>query len=604
MGLKIEDYGFIGDMHAGALVGRDGSIDWLCWPRFDADACFAALLGGEANGCWRMQPAEGEWRSTQRYRVDSLVLETSFENDAGDTLVVIDCMPVNCAERQIIRVVEGRRGRIACAMKLIVRFDNGLSVPWVQRIDGSLRAVAGPNALSLVTDVPTRGENLSTVADFTVAEGERSIFVLAWHPSHEPTPALENPLGLLEATDRAWRTWVRHCTYLGPHREAVTRSLLTLKALTFAPTGGIVAALTTSLPEALGGVRNWDYRYCWLRDATLTLYSLMEAGYTEEAAAWMNWLLRAVAGDPAQLQIMYGAAGERSLPELEIRHLSGYEGARPVRKGNAAVDQFQLDVYGEVMDAMHQARRLGIVLHEQAWHLQRHLVDYVAANWTRPDLGIWEMRGPSRHFTHSKVMAWVAIDRAIRSVEDFGLPGDVVCWRNLRDAIHADVCEKGYHAERGVFTQFYGTDALDAALLQIPLVGFLPADDPRVERTVDAIATGLMENGLIRRYHPQESAYVDGLPPGEGTFLPCSFWLVDCLCLLGRRPEAEALFGQLLAIRSPLGLLAEEYEPRLKRQLGNYPQAFSHVGLVNSALNLARRFGPGEERAATTSSAT
>ncbi|MBA4136192.1 MAG: glucoamylase [Opitutus sp.] len=596
--MNIEDYGFIGDMHAGALVGRDGSIDWLCWPRFDADACFAALLGSESNGRWLIQPAAGEWHAEQKYRADSLVLETVFETADG-TMAVIDCMPVNASHRQIIRIVEGRRGTVTCVMKLVVRFDNGLSVPWVQRIDGVLRAIAGPNAVSLVTDVPTRGENLSTVADFTVTAGEQKILILAWHPSHEPTPQLGDALELLASTERSWRAWARQCTYRGPHREAVMRSLITLKALTFAPTGGIVAALTTSLPEALGGVRNWDYRYCWLRDATLTLYSLMEAGYTEEAAAWINWLLRAVAGDPAQLQIMYGAAGERSLPELEIKHLAGYEGARPVRKGNAAVDQFQLDVYGEVMDAMHQARRLGLVLHEQAWHLERHLVDYVAANWMRPDLGIWEMRGPSRHFTHSKVMAWVALDRAIRSVEAFGLAGDVVAWRNLRDVIHADVCEKGFNATRGVFTQFYGSDALDAALLQIPLVGFLPADDARVTRTIEAIATELMENGLIRRYHPQESAYVDGLPPGEGTFLPCSFWLVDCYCLLGRKAEAEKLFNQLLAIRSPLGLLAEEYEPRLQRQLGNYPQAFSHVGLVNSALNLARRLGPASERSAT-----
>jgi GH15 family glucan-1,4-alpha-glucosidase len=600
--MKIEDYGFIGDMHSGALVGRNGSIDWLCWPRYDSDACFAALLGNESNGCWRIQPVGENWRSEQRYREDSLVLETIFSSDEGE-FALIDCMPVNAAQRQVIRIVEGRRGRVACAMKLVVRFDNGFSVPWVQQVDGTLRAIAGPNALSLVTAVPTRGENLSTVAEFTIAAGEQQAFVLAWHPSHEPTPSLENPLELVAATDRAWRNWARQCTYRGPHREAVVRSLMALKGLTFAPTGGIVAALTTSLPEALGGVRNWDYRFCWLRDATLTLYSLMEAGYTEEAAAWINWLLRAVAGDPAQLQIMYGAAGERSLPELEIRHLAGYEGAKPVRKGNAAVDQFQLDVYGEVMDAMHQARRLGLVLHEQAWHLERHLVDYVAANWTRPDLGIWEMRGPSRHFTHSKIMAWVAVDRAIRSVEEFGLEGDVARWRHLRDAIHADVCEKGYHAERGVFTQFYGSDALDASLLQIPLVGFLPAHDPRVERTIDAIASGLMENGLIRRYHPQESAYVDGLPPGEGTFLPCSFWLVDCYCLLGRQSAAEQLFDQLLAIRSPLGLLAEEYEPRLRRQLGNYPQAFSHVGLVNAALNLARRFGPADQRAATTEAA-
>lgn len=596
--MKIEHYGFVGDMHTGALVGRNGSIDWLCWPRFDSDACFAALLGQEGNGFWQFRPEVAEWQSHQRYREDTLVLETIFTT-ADAEVAVIDFMPVGAHERQLVRIVEGRRGRLPMKMSLVVRFDYGLSVPWVVRVDGLLRAIAGPNALSLRSEIETHGENLSTAAEFTISAGEQRAFTLAWHPSHGEAPRMQDPRMLLEQTEQFWRDWTKCCTYRGPHRDAVVRSLITLKGLTFAPTGGIIAALTTSLPEALGGVRNWDYRYCWLRDATLTLFSFMEAGYTQEAGAWVDWLLRAVAGDPAQLQIMYGAAGERSLPELEIKHLTGYENSKPVRRGNAAVDQFQLDVYGEVMDAMHQARRLGITLHEQAWHLQRHLVDYVACNWTRPDEGIWEMRGPSRHFTHSKVMAWVAVDRAIRSVEEFGLEGDVAAWRRLRDAIHADVCDKGYHAGRGVFTQFYGTDALDAALLQIPLVGFLPAKDPRVERTIDAIAADLMENGLIHRYHPIESAYVDGLPPGEGTFLPCSFWLVDCLCLLDRREEAEQLFARLLAIRSELGLLAEEYEPRLARQLGNYPQAFTHVGLVNSAQNLARRFGPAEQRSST-----
>lgn len=596
--MKIEHYGFVGDMHTGALVGRNGSIDWLCWPRFDSDACFAALLGQEGNGFWQFRPEVAEWQSRQRYREDTLVLETIFTT-ADAEVAVIDFMPVGAHERQLVRIVEGRRGRLPMKMSLVVRFDYGLSVPWVVRVDGLLRAIAGPNALSLRSEIETHGENLSTAAEFTISAGEQRAFTLAWHPSHGEAPRMQDPRMLLEQTEQFWRDWTKCCTYRGPHRDAVVRSLITLKGLTFAPTGGIIAALTTSLPEALGGVRNWDYRYCWLRDATLTLFSFMEAGYTQEAGAWVDWLLRAVAGDPAQLQIMYGAAGERSLPELEIKHLTGYENSKPVRRGNAAVDQFQLDVYGEVMDAMHQARRLGITLHEQAWHLQRHLVDYVACNWTRPDEGIWEMRGPSRHFTHSKVMAWVAVDRAIRSVEEFGLEGDVAAWRRLRDAIHADVCDKGYHPVRGVFTQFYGTDALDAALLQIPLVGFLPAKDPRVERTIDAIAADLMENGLIHRYHPIESAYVDGLPPGEGTFLPCSFWLVDCLCLLDRREEAEQLFSRLLAIRSELGLLAEEYEPRLARQLGNYPQAFTHVGLVNSAQNLARRFGPAEQRSST-----
>lgn len=599
--MKIEDYGFIGDMHSGALVGRNGSIDWLCWPRFDSDACFAALLGTEEHGFWRIAPADGTI-GRQQYRRDSLVLETEFETPTG-VAVVTDLMPLGSRHRQVIRVVDGRKGHVDFSMKLVARFDNGISVPWVRRVDGVLRAVAGPNALALFSDVETHGENLSTVADFTVSAGDRKSFVLAWYLSHHEPPGREDSESLLSDTEAWWRNWAARCSYQGHHRDGVVRSLLTLKALTYAPTGGIVAALTTSLPEALGGVRNWDYRFCWLRDATLTLFSFMDAGYTEEAADWINWLLRAVAGDPAQLQIMYGAAGERSLPELEIKHLPGYEGARPVRKGNAAVDQFQLDVYGEVMDAMHQARRLGIRLHEQAWHLQRHLVDYVARNWNRPDEGIWEMRGPSRHFTHSKVMAWVAIDRAIRSVEEFGLEAEVGTWHELRDAIHRDVCERGYSQTRGVFVQYYGADEVDAALLQIPLVGFLPATDERVARTIAAVAEDLMERGLIRRYHPADSARVDGLPPGEGTFLPCSFWLVDCLCLLGKKDEAHTLFRRLLDIRSPLGLLAEEYEPRLQRQLGNYPQAFTHVGLVNSALNIYRKFGPADHRASTTSTA-
>jgi GH15 family glucan-1,4-alpha-glucosidase len=597
--MRIEDYGFIGDLHTGALVGRNGSIDWLCLPRFDSDACFAALLGHEAHGCWRIGPTAENHGSTQRYRQDSLVLETEFETETGAVLLT-DCMPVRAPHRQIIRVVKGLRGHVDLTMRLVIRFDYGLTVPWVQRVEGGLRAVAGPNALTLLSEVETHGENLSTVAEFRVAAGESRTFVLVWHLSHEPTPKLESPHALLATSDAWWQAWAQRCTYPGRYREAVVRSLITLKALTYAPSGGIVAALTTSLPEHLGGVRNWDYRFCWLRDATLTLYSLMSAGYTDEAAEWVEWLLRAVAGDPAQLQIMYGAGGERSLPELEVKHLPGYEASRPVRRGNAAVDQFQLDVYGEVMDAMHQARRLGLQLSKPAWALQRHLVDYVAKNWTRTDEGIWEMRGPSRHFTHSKVMAWVALDRAIRSVEEFGLEGDVETWRQIRQLIHDDVCQKGVHPERGIFVQYYGANALDASLLQIPLVGFLPANDPRVERTIDAIAHDLMQNGLIHRYHPEGSAYVDGLPPGEGTFLPCSFWLVDCLCLLGREAEARVLFENLLAIRSPLGLLAEEFEPRLQRQLGNYPQAFTHVGLINSAQNLARHGAkPADARAST-----
>jgi len=494
--------------------------------------------------------------------------------------------------------VEGRRGVVRMTMKLVIRFDIGLTIPWVRHESGLVRAVAGPNALVLSTDVPTRGEGLSTIAEFSVAEGERKIFVLLWQPSHAGTPALQDPLVSLARTEEFWRRWSARCRFHGEFREALIRSLLVLKTLTFEPTGGILAAPTMSLPECIGGVRNWDYRFCWLRDATLTLYSLMEAGYTEEAAAWIDWLLRAVAGDPSQLQILYGAAGERTLTELEVRHLPGYENSRPVRKGNAASEQFQLDVYGEIMDAMWQARRLGIPLHGDSWHLQRHFVEFVSKNWIHPDEGIWEIRGERRHFTHSKVMAWVAVDRAIKIVEQFGLPGDVESWRRVRAAIHDDVCARGYHPERGVFTQFYGGHALDASLLMMPLVGFLPITDPRIGRTIAAIEQELMLDGFVLRYHPSASREVDRLPPGEGTFLPCSFWLVDCYCLLGRMKEAEAFYRRLLAVRNSLGLLAEEYDPRQQRMLGNFPQAFSHVGLINSTHNLTRAFGPVDKRLA------
>jgi GH15 family glucan-1,4-alpha-glucosidase len=594
--MKLEDYGFIGNMRTGALVGANGSIDWLCLPRFDSNACLAALLGDEKSGCWRIAPRGHEELGRQRYRPDTMILETEFETKSG-VARVIDCMPPHARFREMVRIVEGVSGSVDMSMRMIVRFDYGLTVPWVWRDAEGLNVVAGPDALNLRTNVETRGEDLTTVAEFTVAEGERRHFVLTWHHSHERPPEAVDAERALTHTELFWREWCARCTYAGEWREAVMRSLLTLKALTYSPTGGILAALTTSLPEQIGGVRNWDYRFCWLRDATFTLYSFMEAGYTEEAKAWSEWLLRAVAGDPSQLQIMYGAAGERSIPERELKHLAGYEGSKPVRIGNAAAEQFQLDVYGEIMDAMHLARHVGIRTGANSWHLQRHLVDFVEKHWTEPDEGIWEIRGPRRHFTHSKVMAWVAVDRAVKAVEEFNLEGDVERWRALRQAIFDDVCAHGYSEARGAFTQSYGSDQLDASVLMIPLVGFLPATDPRVVSTVQAIRRDLVFGGLVYRYHPMDSGTVDGLPPGEGAFLPCSFWLVDCLYLMGQKDEARNLFNKLLAMRNSLGLIAEEYDPKDRRLVGNYPQAFSHVGLINTAQNLSpEALGPAEMR--------
>ena len=595
--MNLECYGFIGDMHTCALVGLDGSIDWLCLPRADSNAVFAKLLGEEKNGCWKIAPAEPVVRASHAYRKDTLILETEFETATG-VVRVTDCMPPDGSNRDILRIVEGVRGEVDMTMRLIIRMDYGRTIPWVKHAsDGGVIAVAGPDALILRTPVATRGEDLSTVARFTARPGEKQTFVLTWVPSHLPAPEPIDPLKALENTERYWTEWSSRCTYQGEWRDAVVRSLITLKGLTFAPTGGILAAATTSLPEFIGGVRNWDYRFCWLRDATFTLYSFMEAGYTEEAAAWSDWLLRAVAGDPAQLQIMYGAAGERSLPEFELTHLSGYENSRPVRVGNAAAAQFQLDVYGEVLDAMHLARKVGLNPGADSWSLQRHLVDFVVRNWSDADEGIWEIRGPRRHFTHSKIMAWVALDRAVKAVEQFGLSGDVELWRTTRQAIHDDVCAKGFHPQVGAFTQYYGSELLDASVLMMPLVGFLPATDPRVVSTVEAIQRELEIDGFVYRYHPTKSVAVDGLPPGEGAFLPCSFWLVDCLYLMGRKKEARQFFERLLSLRNDLGLLAEEYDPRLKRLVGNYPQAFSHIGLINTAQNISRHYvGPAEHR--------
>ena len=593
--LRIEDYGLIGDTHTAALVGRDGSIDWLCLPSFDSGACFAALLGEPRHGRWLIAPAAPRVAARRRYRPDTLVLETEFDTADG-TVCLIDFMTPRDGEPDLIRIVEGVRGRVPMQMELIMRFDYGWIVPWVRQIDDHLRAIAGPDALSLWSDVPTYGRDLTTRAEFEVGEGERIPFLLMWHPSHEASPPRFDALRALDETTRWWHDWVSRCTYSGPWRDQVVRSLITLKALTYEPTGGIVAAPTTSLPEAIGGVRNWDYRYCWLRDATDALYALMIGGYTEEASAWRNWLLRAVAGDPSTLHIMYGMRGERRLPELELWWLPGYEGSRPVRTGNAAVRQLQLDVYGEVMDALHLARRAGIAPDPAAWELQQKLVEYLETAWRQPDEGIWEVRGPRRHFTHSKVMAWVAFDRSIKAVERYGLDGPVDRWRQLCAAVHDEVCREGYDADRNTFTQYYGSQELDASLLMIPLVGFLPADDPRVGGTVAAIERDLMWNGFVRRYRPSEE--IDGLPGGEGAFVACTFWLADNYELQGRHQEAHDLFERLLGLCNDLGLLAEEYAPDAGRHLGNFPQAFSHVMLINTARNLSRAHGPVEERKA------
>ena len=596
--MRIEDYGFIGDTHTGALVGINGSIDWLCTPRFDSEACFAALLGTENNGSWKICPTDSVVRSSHCYRGDSLILETLFETDTGEVRV-IDFMPPKGRYRDVIRIVEGVRGWVNMESRIRVRFDYGMTVPWVRRGEGRTEAGAGPNALVLRCDVPTFGEDLSTVARFSVGEGERKSFVLTWYPSHHPVPDAISADQSLAETEDYWSEWSSKCTYRGEYREAVLRSLITLKGLTYSPTGGIVAALTTSLPEHIGGVRNWDYRFCWLRDATFTLYSFMQAGYIQEATDWSHWLLRAIAGDPKQLQIMYGVAGERRLTEVVLTHLPGYENSAPVRIGNAASEQLQLDVFGEVMDAMYLAWKMKIETDEAYWHLQLHLIEYVENNWNKPDEGIWEIRGPRRHFTHSKVMAWVAIDRAVRTSEEFGLKGPVARWRELRQTIHDQICDQGFNAKRGAFTQYYGSEKLDAAILMLPLVGFLPATDPRMASTIRLIEKELTINGYVARYDPEESGNVDGLPPGEGSFLPCSFWLVDCLHLMGRGDEARTMFERLLSIRNDLGLIAEEYESTRGRQVGNFPQAFTHVGLINSARNLSLRQGPAAHRSNT-----
>ncbi|MFM9447452.1 glycoside hydrolase family 15 protein [Streptomyces acidiscabies] len=591
--MRIEDYAVVGDEQTAALVGRDGSVDWLCLPRFDSGACFARLLGDEENGHWRIAPKGVTGPCTRRsYRGDTLVLDTEWETGDG-AVRVTDLMPQRDRAPDLVRIVEGLRGRVTVRSTLRLRFDYGSVVPWMRRSDGHRVAVAGPDSVWLRSEPPVRtwGEHFGTHAEFEVAEGEKVAFVLTWHPSHEPHPARVDPYEALSVSLEDWGAWSARCRYKGPYEAAVRRSLITLKALTYAPTGGIVAAPTTSLPEELGGVRNWDYRHCWLRDSTLTLGALLSAGYHEEARSWHHWLLRAVAGDPADLQIMYGVAGERRLPEQELPWLSGYENSRPVRVGNSAVDQLQLDVYGEVMDSLALARDAGLPARPHVWALQHALMEWLRDNWRQPDEGLWEVRGGRRQFTHSKVMVWVAADRAVRALETHShLRGDLDGWRELRDTVHAEVCERGYDAERGTFTQSYGSTELDAALLLIPRVGFLPGDDPRVIGTVDAVRAELGHDGLLRRYSTDGST-VDGLPGSEGTFLVCSFWLVDALHLTGRRKEALALFERLAGLVNDVGLLAEEYDPVSGRQLGNFPQAFSHIGLVGSALAL---FGDGE----------
>jgi len=596
MARRIEDYAVIGNCETLALVGRDGSIDWLGLPRFDSAACFAALLGDSRNGRWLLAPAGGDARVTRRYRGDTLVLETVFETATGAACVT-DFMARRDGAADVVRLVRGLRGSVAMRTELVVRFGYGAVVPWVSRQeDGRLRFTAGPDRLLLDSPVRVRGEDLRTVGGFEIRAGQETGFTLSWSPSFRPPPPPRQAARALAQVESFWTGWAADFKPAGEWSAAVLRSLLTLKSLAHWETGGIVAAGTTSLPERLHGARNWDYRYCWLRDATFTLYALIGSGFLGEARAWRQWLLRAVAGSPQDLQIMYGVAGERRLAEYELPWLPGYEGAAPVRIGNAAAGQVQLDVYGEVLDALYVARKAGLAPDADSWGLECALMEHLEAIWEQPDDGIWEMRGARRHFTHSKVMAWVAFDRAVRSAGEFGLPAPVARWRAARDAIHRQVCERGFDRAQNAFVQSYGAAALDASLLLLPMVGFLPPADPRVRGTLAAIERRLLRDGLVLRYDTGGGA--DGLPAGEGAFLACSFWLVDNYVLQGRHAEARELFERLLALRNDVGLLAEEYDASARRQLGNFPQAFSHLALINTASNFVNRSGPAHQRSA------
>lgn len=595
----LEDYALIGNMLSAALVGHDGSIDWLCLPRFDSPACFAALLGDAGNGRWRIAPKGRVTHRSRRYLPDTAVLETRFQTESG-VATLTDFMPLSDDQEKIdlVRIVTGVEGEVELEMELALRFGYGKAIPWVRRRDYGLSAVAGPDAIELHTQLPLQGKNMTTCARFTVAAGESVPLTLSYHPSHREPHFVTDRQESLERTCSWWREWVKRGSFErlpDSWREPVVRSLITLKMLIYAPTGGIVAAPTTSLPEAIGGERNWDYRYCWLRDSALTLYALLNAGYRDEAEAWRQWLLRAVAGHPQQLQIMYGIAGERWLPEVEMPWLAGYEDSRPVRVGNGAAGQTQIDVYGELLDTLHAAREAELQPQAEAWQLQRVLLDHLEETWRTLDRGIWEVRGEPRAFTHSRMMAWVAFERAIASAEHFDLDGPVDRWKQVRDAIHDDICTHGFNRDKNSFVQFYGGDALDASLLLMPQVGFLPPDDPRVIGTIEAIERELMRDGFVLRYSTEETD--DGLAGREGAFLACSFWLVDAYVLCGRHEDARALFDRLLALRNDVGLLAEEYDPVAGRLVGNFPQGFSHIGLINTAHNLIETEGPARQRA-------